>query len=721
MTLLVPWLVFPLVLAALVLGCGLVLQRAAGGRLPPPVVLPAGLAVLTVAAGFTTLSERTAQLTVPAVVGIAVLGFGVGPRPSLRCCDPLPAACAVVAFLAVGAPVLISGEATFTGYVRLDDTATFLALIDHTFEHGRDLEGLAPSSYEATLSVNLAYGYPTGALLPLGTAARVVGTDPAWLFQPYLGFLAATLALGLYHLTGCLIRRRPPRAFAAAVASQPALLYGFAMWGGVKELFAAAMLALVAATLPLARDGQRGSVVPAAAAAALMLGMSVGALLWLVPAAIALLAASASRTRTAFVAATAALTLALPTVVESAQFLRGDNRSTFRDGDELGNLIGPIRPLQVLGIWPTGDFRTEPSDLRVTYVLLGASAVAALVGLAVAIRRRAFPLLTYAACCAVGALVLSALGSPWLEAKAFAVAAPGAALLALAGAWSVVAGGRRVEGLLLLAAVSGGVLWSNTLAARDATLAPHSQLAELESIGSRFAGGGPALMTEYQPYGVRHFLRRLDVEGASELRRRPIPFRDGRLPAKGESPEIDTLATDAVLVYRTLVLRRSPAGSRPPTPYTRRWRGRFYDVWQRSDAAPRVLAHVPLGDELTPAAPARCESVLALARLATRSEGVLAAARSSADSPLYVTPGRARSLCGASLDWVEALQPWAELHRADDVGLHGERRGARRVVPCGHGPGRRVERAAFSHRHPQRQEGAAEREPPAEQRRSCRA
>ena len=56
-------------------------------------------------------------------------------------------------------------------------------------------------------------------------------------------------------------------------------------------------------------------------------------------------------------------------------------------------------------------------------------------------------------------------------------------------------------------AIAGGVLWSNVLAYHDVWLAPRPALAELASIGDRFAGDGPTLMTEYQPYGVRHFLR----------------------------------------------------------------------------------------------------------------------------------------------------------------------------------------------------------------------
>jgi hypothetical protein len=91
-------------------------------------------------------------------------------------------------------------------------------------------------------------------------------------------------------------------------------------------------------------------------------------------------------------------------------------------------------------------------------------------------------------------------------------------------------------------------------------------------------------MTEYQPYGVRHFLRALDAEGTSELRRRPIPLRSGALLAKGAYADLAAFQPSAVRVYRTLVLRRSPLASRPPAPYRLVWSGRFYDVWQRTGA-----------------------------------------------------------------------------------------------------------------------------------------
>src|SRR5205823_14342514 len=105
------------------------------------------------------------------------------------------------------------------------------------------LAGLQPSTYEAALDVNLAHGYPLGSFLPLGIGSKLTGQDAAWLFQPYLAFLAAALALSLYSLLEPVVRSPRLRALAAFVAAQPALLYAYSLWGGIKELAAAALLA----------------------------------------------------------------------------------------------------------------------------------------------------------------------------------------------------------------------------------------------------------------------------------------------------------------------------------------------------------------------------------------------------------------------------------------------------------------------------------------------
>jgi hypothetical protein len=79
-----------------------------------------------------------------------------------------------------------------------------------------------------------------------------------------------------------------------------------------------------------------------------------------------------------------------------------------------------------------------------------------------------------------------------------------------------------------------------------------------------------------------------------------------------------------VLVYRTLVLRRSPVESRPPSMYRLVWRKRFYEVWQRPRRSGRpLLEHLPLGSDSQSAAAPNCSDVLRLAKRAG-SGGLLA-------------------------------------------------------------------------------------------------
>ena len=581
LTLVVAWLVFPLVLGAVTLGCGLVLEALTGCRLPVALLAPAGLATAVVAMCFATMADATAELAVPLVVALAVAGLGAGGAGLRARFDPWAAGAGIAAYAVYAAPTVASGEATFAGYVKLDDTATWLGTLDYMLEHGTHVTGLAPSTYEAMLTLWLGQGYPVGSLVPLGMT-RIVDVDPAWTWQPYLAFLAALLALVLYELVGGVVRSRRLRALVAVTASSSALLYGYALWGGVKELYAAVLLALLAATASFAWTGRRAALVPAVAAAAFLDGLSVAGAIWLAPLfGVILVGAWRRRTLPSVALATlGTLALALPALVAAPGFLDNANEVA-RGADDTGNLLGPLSPWQLAGIWPSADFRVHPDESHATIVLVGIALAACVLGAVVARRRRAWGLLMLLATAVVGAFVFHVSSGPWIEAKALAAASPAVLALALVGAAALLESRRRIEGALVLAALVGGVAWSNALASGDAHLAPRGQLAELQSIGVRYAGDGPALMTEYQPYGVRHFLRRLDPEGASELRRRPVPLRDGRVLGKGQTAPIDAFAPEALLVYRTLVLLRSGPGGIPPAPFTLVERGRYYDVWQR--------------------------------------------------------------------------------------------------------------------------------------------
>jgi hypothetical protein len=652
-TLLVPWLAFPAVLAVLSLGCGLLLERVSGLRLPGTLVLPAGLAVLSLVAQLATMTAATARLAVPAVVLVAVAGLAPAVRFTDRRPDRWAAGAAVATLAAYAAPIVLSGRATFAGYIKLDDDSTLLALTDRAMEHGRSLAGVAPSTYFRTLDILLAHGYPLATFMPLGVGHALVRDDALWLYQPCMAFMAAMLALSLYELGGRLIDRRWLRALAAFVAAQSALLYGYALWGGIKELGTAWAVPLLAAlVLPAVRGDRARHLIPFAAVTALLFGvLNLGAVVWVAPAlAVALVVVLRERGPRAALRTVAAFAgflamLGLPTVVVAPDFL-SSNIVSF---DPLANLIKPLSPLQVAGIWPVGDFRVDPPSVAATHVLVALTLAAAAAGVLWAIRRREWGLPTYVAGAVASSLVLYWASSPWIAGKAFATASPAVPLAALTVAGLLFRASRPVEGAVLAAIVSGGVLWSNVLQYHDAWLAPGDQLAELAPIGSRFAGDGPALMTEYQPYAVRHFLRKLDSEGASELRVRPVTLRTGATLDKGYSANLDDFRLDAILVYPTLVLRRSPVESRPPSPYNLVWRRRWYEVWQRPQLPARaILEHLSLGTDLQPAAVPRCRDVLRLARLARTNGGTLAAVVRPADVVADLTQASHPPTWGAS-------------------------------------------------------------------------
>jgi hypothetical protein len=619
MTTFAAWIALPAALGALSLGCGLALEGLAGVRLRAPLLMVTGFSLVSIVGQLATLRATTASLATAATVALAIVGFGTGLRR--RAADWWCLAAATGTFVAYAAPAAASGQPTFAGYIKLDDTATYLAMVDRAMTHGRSLAGLPPSTYEATLSTSLAYGYPLGSLVPLGIAHELLRMDVAWLWQPYLSFLGALVALGLYALARPVVGSGPLAALAAAAAAQPALLFAYSLWGGIKELAAAALIPAAAAAVPIAaRPPSARAVLPLAVLCAALLGiMSLGGLIWLLPllvGAFLLLAQRRGLTdtmRRSAVFLVAFGVCAMPTIVAAIEWL--PHSRGFTSASEFGNLRGPLRWLQVFGIWPVGDFRFTPKDLMLTHVLIGAVAAAALVGFAWAVWARWWEIVSYVLAVTVGTLVIVTQGSPWVGAKAFATASPVAVFLALTGAAAFVVRIRTADAAIIAGVVSavviGGIAWSNVLAYRAVWLAPEDRLAELELIGKRFAEQGPALMTEFEPYGARHFLRRLDAEGASELRRRFVYLRSGVPLAPQAYTDIDRIRLPDVLVYRTLLLRRSPVGSRPPSTYRLVWSGRWYQVWQRPDPAPAtIVVHHPLGTELQPGAVPSCSTIL---------------------------------------------------------------------------------------------------------------
>lgn len=633
MNLILAWVAAPLLWCALSLGIGLLVQRLVAGRLPGGLIAPIGFAGLVVLGTLTTKLTVTAILTMPVAVVLAALGFYLGRAEIHR---PRPAVPALIAAVVVYAlyilPVVVSG-APFAGWIKLDDGATWLAFSDQLATAGRTTLGLNPSSYEAVLqinwdSANAGGAYPIGVFPPLGGMASLLKVDAAWLLQPYLAFLAGLLALSIYTM----LRDVAPTALRTGLtvlASTPALLVGYAFWGGIKEMALAPLFILVA--ILAVRRLSTVALAVATAAVLLVAGFSGGMwiavplLVWLV------LTVRARAWRSVALMVLGTLAMSAPALVALSPRAVSSLLGFASGSADIGNLTGPLNRLQVLGIWPVGDFRTTPQMAPVAVLLVVVMGLAG-IGLWAAGRERRWELPVYVGNVLLIAMVFAG-GNAWIGGKALAMASPAPLVAAAAGIGWLWSQRRVVEACVGLGLVATGVVWSYALAYHDVWLAPAAQLQELQAIGEDQSLPAPALMLEYSPYGVRHFLRELDAEGAGELRRRTISTVDGGTVDKAAYADIDEITQVALADFPTLVLRRSPIASRPPSDYRLAWSGEFYDVWER-DSGTTVVSHTPFGDSVDPARTPKCLTVEQVAATAAPGDRLAYVER----PPLVVVP-----------------------------------------------------------------------------------
>jgi hypothetical protein len=247
---------------------------------------------------------------------------------------------------------------------------------------------------------------------------------------------------------------------------------------------------------------------------------------------------------------------------------------------------------------------------------------------ALARRREGVPLAAYAGGAVVGAALIMAVGSPWVDGKAMATVSP--AILTAAFAGIAMAGERtpfRLESAAVGLVVAGMVGWGAFLAYQGVWLAPKSQAEELEQIGDRFAGQGPALSTEVSIYGPRHFLRKVDAEGATDLRVRQVALRKGT-SEDGQYVDLDEILPSQLDPYNLIIVRRSPAESRPPAAFNLVYVTSHYEVWKRQASPGTLVDDLPLGNTLDAGAEPDCGRVAALAAQ-VEPNGRLVAARVS--------------------------------------------------------------------------------------------
>ncbi len=640
MSLVIAWVAFPLLGAAACVGWGLLAQLATGRALRGTLLAPLGLAAIVVAGRLLTAAEATAPLSVPVVAAGGAAGLLLGRR-RLRATriDPWLAGAVAVVFLVYAAPVLLSGSATFAGYGQLGDIADHFVIADAMLDTGGTTADPAASAYEMTVAAYPGQGYPTGMHTALGSLRALAGQDVAWVFQPFLALVMALSALALVPLLEPVLRTRAARAGAVAIAALPALTYGYALQGAIKELGAIWALALLGGLLPWYAGAAPGPrrVVPVVLAAAAGIGViGVAAAPWLGPLLVAYLAVALRRAgrwrpRAAALEAAAfalpALLVSLPVLSQLRIYVDVVVDVVTRQS-ELGNLLRPLSLWQALPAWPSLDFRLAPQTAG-GWLAVGAGAVAVALGAVALLRRpeRHWALVAWLLTGAIGWAYVTAAGSPWSDAKALAILAPAVALTAAVGVLALVERGLRAEGGLLVLLLAGAMLWSIGLQARGASLAPRERLDELASLGQRLRG--PTLHPQFEPF-AKHFLRDGDPDSLTEPYPGYVrePLRRPGVAARplGASYDLDELAPAYVRRFRTIVVRRGPA-SRPPAIYHRVWRGRWYEAWERpASAQRRWLGSVAAGAGTSPGGRPDCAAVRRLAATARRAGAQLLAA-----------------------------------------------------------------------------------------------
>jgi hypothetical protein len=708
MTELVAWAVFPLVALAIFLGAGLAAERAAGLRLPAPLVPALGFCVALVVAGLPAAAGLGAAPIAAAVLAAGTAGLWLARRELRERFRPGAGASAGAAVYALHmAPVLLSGEATFLGYNLLNDTAIHFALVDYVSEHGRHEVELAPSSYAAAMGTYVGASYPLGSHELLAALRALVDADVARVYQPYIALSAALAAAAIVALLGDrLPGARRGAALAATAALSGQLVFSFTLQGGIKELtFVAALATAAALSAELLRAERpvRGAPLLAVAVLAGYAIYGVAALAWIGPLVVALVAiALASRESplrrrlvpAALAGVAAFALLGWPTVAESVEFYRHGEQVLTSEA-ELGPLAGPLQAEQALGIWLNGDYRVQPRDRTATNALLLVAGALVLLGALLVARRRLAGAALLVVPSVVAWAVVSRTGSPYVDAKLLAVMSPAVVLLAALGVALLWRGRLRLIGALAALVLTGGLLVSDAYAYRLALPAPIDRLSELRTLAERFDGERePMLVNEFEEH-VKHFGRAARAFNPYE----PWTVEPARLlgeprPLFGHAYTLDEIGFDFYARYPTIVLRRSPVESRPPAGYRRAWRGRWYEVWRRTEpveAAVRVPFGRPAQTPVTPAVVPPCRELREL----SESAEAVAAVRPptvvvdlAAPGPLpagwerYPVPGTlvargggtvsatARTAAGRFRAWVKG-----SLHRRFELRVDGRRVG----------------------------------------------
>jgi hypothetical protein len=635
----------PLLLYGLSVGLALLAERVIRTELPAALLAPTGLVVLV---ALVMPVYRLGGTSTPAVVltGLcAIAGFALARRSLPGRLNPGAAgAAALVVYAVYMAPVALTGHWTWPGYNFVNDTAPNLVFADLLSTQGVSLPASIDSTTAVIQAVPVNLGYPVGAHGLLATVQPLTGVGLAAVYQPVIAAAAGAAAMAMTQIARGAGLRPASAAVAGALPLGAVLLYRYALHGSIKEVLVVAFLATGAAlareTLDRALSVRLVVLMALCAASLLQVFSAVGAayalVLGLLLLAVGLiegrgLVAVGRLVGVGVAIAVVAVAVNLSDVTAFAEhasdaFASQGGASTAY----LGHLLRPLPLEQVGGIWFSRDYRiaVPPGDVFENTALIVVLLLSALTGVVIEVRRRRpSGLLMLLPTAAVAAALAPEL-SPYATAKLLVVLSPAVVLMAGIGALLLLAERvplLKVAGGAALAFMAAGVLITDSLGYREATLAPPDRIAAMEDIADHAHGDGPWLVDEWEEYS-KFFMRSIKIDAAFEAESpRPAELRRPR-PIFGRYYDLDELTLRYVTSFPGIIKRRSPAASRPPANYELAYSNGYYEAWRRLPE-PRVIRHLPLQRRNAATARARCSQVHELASGARPGDRLIAAAR----------------------------------------------------------------------------------------------
>lgn len=445
----------------------------------------------------------------------------------------------------------------------------------------------------------VAFGYPIG---PQALAAATSALTGISLVAAFNGLLLAIAALTALAALPALGELRPwARVPVAALTALPYLAASFLAQSAFKEtamaLFVVAFAVLLGARELSARV-RAGAIVLLGAGA--VFTYSVPGLAWFAVAlaiwlAVKLLAGelrepvrrttAALRRHRRLVAAAVVVALGLAAVAlgPTLEFVRRIDDI----GLSRGRLSSPVFPGEAFGIWPEGDFRIVRGEVPGALLASGFAGLCVLwAGLATA-RRREWALASALAAAGLVYVVARPFAEIHVEAKALAVLAPIAMLVALrrllAPARDALGRARLAVGVLFAVLAAGSTL----LALRAAPVGFDGRQLALERLAERAAGERLVFLGVDRFAG--YYLRDTLIQSPAGF----VPPKVGARPQKawqlGGAADFDTLRTGRLDSFDYAITTAAAYASSPPPNWRPVARDGDYVLWERSGRGPTTL------------------------------------------------------------------------------------------------------------------------------------